>query len=437
MRHTEHKKEELIAHIRHTLQRHEEPYMPGAWERFNEKPATKNRPLLWIMRLSGAAAVLVIGFALFWYTSEEQVPSVQTAKSKLSIPPAGADEAPTGTSMGVTTLTPAATSAHHDSEQGKNNRLFTAYVPVSPAKNSPFHTDASLALNENGSADKAESTGSTNNTAHNSSGNTNAADALIAQNDNTKNITDYLAEESLKNESRPHKLAVNGKPKKWSMAFMLAPSFGNTDELNLGYGLSMNYRLSDRFSIHSGIAYNKMNARKNFQTNIGMSSVVMANTKSLEMITEEVTGIDIPLELRYHVNKNVYANMGVSGFAVLSQNRNNTFVQEVVIKSATSSSGSANLPGGIASGGDAQDSFGPKGQFANTYIMNQRTTEKVAPSALNRTDYLAFYNLSVGYTRKIYKNNTLSVEPFVKLPINGTADDLRMMGKGLRLKVGF
>ncbi|MCY1375009.1 hypothetical protein D9M69_623870 [compost metagenome] len=127
--------------------------------------------------------------------------------------------------------------------------------------------------------------------------------------------------------------------------------------------------------------------------------------------------------------------MGVSGFAVLNQSRNNTFVQEVVVKSTSSSSGAS---GGVSSGGDLQDAFGPKGQFANSYIVNQRTTEKVADAAMNKINYMGFYNLSVGYTRKIYKNHALSIEPFVKLPVNGASrDNLRMEGKGIRVKVGF
>jgi hypothetical protein len=214
---------------------------------------------------------------------------------------------------------------------------------------------------------------------------------------------------------------------------MLAPSIGNTQELNMGYGVSMTYNFSNRLSLSSGVAYSKMNASKNLPTQIGSSSIVLGNTKSLEMINEEVTGLDIPLELKYTINKNMYANLGVSGFAVLNQSRRNTFVETVVVKGNVSSSG-----GTGANGASSSVDNDAKGQFANAYLVNQRTTEVASNSSIEDLNYIGFYNLSFGYTKKVYKNHALAIEPFVKLPIRGvTQDNLRLVGTGVRLKVGF
>ncbi|HTM97763.1 MAG TPA: hypothetical protein VL088_03425, partial [Pedobacter sp.] len=61
-----------------------------------------------------------------------------------------------------------------------------------------------------------------------------------------------------------------------------------------------------------------------------------------------------------------------------------------------------------------------------------------AASAMQDVNYIGFYNLSFGYTKKVYKNHSLSIEPFVKLPIKVVSQDhLKLMGTGLRLKVGF
>jgi len=436
MRHTEPKKEELIAHIRNSLKKHEEPYTPGAWERFNQKPVSK-RPVLWFMRLGGVAAVLALGLMLFWFKGEETTIPAQVAQSKTegtTLPPA-----PVAGKLAPAAI---AAGASGDGALAKAERggalLAQAHLPN--RENKGFVRDDIMGRaidNDQNQGEEAvsEQTAAVDKIAYTQNDVTEKAsrseafeqveENALAQNNN--GTTKELAHES--------RFTVNGKSGKWSLALMLAPSFSNSNELNLGYGLSMSYRLSERLSLNSGLSYSKMNASKNFQTNIGMSPVLLNNAKSLEMTSEEITGIDIPLELRYHFNRHIYANMGLSGFVVLSQNRANTFVQEVVVKSASSNTGG--YGGGISSGGEGQDPFGPKGQFADSYITNQRTTEQVASSALNRSDYMGFYNLSIGYSRRIYKNNTLAIEPFVKLPIRGAADDLRMVGKGIRLKVGF
>ena len=114
-------------------------------------------------------------------------------------------------------------------------------------------------------------------------------------------------------------------------------------------------------------------------------------------------------------------------------------MEEVVIKSpsnATSSSGGvAGSNGGLSSNSSLEDQ---KGQFANAYIVNQRTTERASATAIETVNYIGFYNFSFGYTKKIYKNHALSIEPFVKLPIRVvTQDNLRLIGTGVRLRVGF
>ncbi|MCY1512465.1 hypothetical protein D9M68_469260 [compost metagenome] len=426
MRHTEHKSpkdEELIAHIRHTLKNHEEPYPAGAWESFNAQQQSRKRPFVWIVRLSGAAAVLAVAIALFWFKGNAPVQDDLLTKAQPAQKEILSGET-AGSEHDYSATTPS-TLAQHSSAGTK--RMLLAYTPQQPV---PTRAVQDL----DGVQTQNTTDGSHIASVQQTADVVNPAEEVAAVKDPKPDTERFLANESQAGE-KPKKLNINPRQKKWDMALMLAPSFGNTNDLNMGYGISMSYHFSDRLSLSSGVTYNKMNARKNLPTTIGLSPVILGNNKSLEMISEEVSGIDVPLELRYHVNKNIYANVGVSGFAVLNQSRNNTFVQEVVVKSTSSSSGAS---GGVSSGGDLQDAFGPKGQFANSYIVNQRTTEKVADAAMNKINYMGFYNLSVGYTRKIYKNHALSIEPFVKLPVNGASrDNLRMEGKGIRVKVGF
>lgn len=408
---------ELIAHIKQSLKAHEEGYQKGAWERFNEKQQQKKRPIFWMVRLSGAAALLAVCFSLLWLLTRSpeagQVVKVKAPKDQnFSIEPQDfkSDELP------AEQLAMVETKPNVDSE------VVTSFA----VKQNDRFVDA---VNEKPSQDMGSAVVSSQ---------VDPAQVIAQVEEQSKpNILDFLAAETAKADVKQDKLAVNKKQKKWDMGLMLAPSFGNTRELNMGYGFSMSYNFSDRLSLSSGVSYNKMSAGKNLPTQVGRSPILLGNTKSLEMINEEVTGVDIPLELKYHLNKNVYANLGVSGFAVLNQSRRNTFVEEVVVKrTANTTSGIGSISG--STGATTSSLEDQKGQFANSYIVNQRTTEEAAASAIEDVNYIGFYNLSFGYTKRIYKNHALSIEPFIKLPIRMvTQDNLRMVGTGVRLKVGF
>ena len=422
---TEHKRKndgELIAHIKQSLKTHEELYQIGAWEKFNAQQQPKKRPIFWLSRISGAAAILAICFSLIWFTTNnpqnEQVVKVDTPKN---------DEIK---SFDLQTL--ATENTKGKTLKGRITSTDSQDEVIFVKETTPLNTQTTVNLDN-------VSISATITPAVTSEKVINQQIIANVEEKSKPNILDFLVEETQKNDVKQSKLAVHKRQKKWDMGIMLAPSFGNTRELNMGYGLSMSYNFSNRLSLTSGIAYNKMNASKNLPTNIGRSSIILGNTRSLEMINEEVTGIDIPLELKYHINKNVYANLGISGFAVLNQNRNNTFVEEVVIKSplnAPSTSGAAiGANGGSNSNGLLE---GQKGQFANAYIVNQRTTERASTAAIETLNYIGFYNFSFGYTKKVYKNHALSIEPFVKLPIGVvTQDNLRLIGTGVRLRVGF
>jgi len=430
MQPTEHKQkkdEELIAHIKHSLKTHEELYQLGAWEKFNEMQQTKKRPIFWLARVSGVAAILAICFTLIWYTTNNPQKEQLTQEK-------GIKESSSPENLPVTEPELSLLANEQLAMKDTKHRALEHERVAVPKQTEVVFAKQETKPNAQVAVEVDPLAGSKDQIMVSPQVKDQQVIAQVVEKDKP-DILDFLANETQKGEGKLDKLAVNSKQKKWDFGLMLAPSFGDTKELNMGYGLSMTYNFSDRLSLSSGIAYNKMNTSKNLPTTIGLSSVVLGNTRSLEMISEEVTGIDIPLELKYHINKNVYANLGVSGLAVLNQSRKNTFVETVVIKkpsNTTSSIGGAN--GSLSSANGLEDQ---KGQFANAYLVNQRTTEN-ASAAIEDVNYIGFYNFSFGYTKKVYKNHALSIEPFVKLPIKMvTQDNLRLVGTGVRLKVGF
>ena len=199
---------------------------------------------------------------------------------------------------------------------------------------------------------------------------------------------------------------------------MVAPSIGNNNKLNLGYGLSMGYALSKKVSVVSGISYNDMNASNQVSTPPANAAAFFSGeTKNLQSVEANVSGIDIPLGIKYNLSKKIYANVGVSAFAVLNERKNNTYLQETSMQTVSKDPGTA-------------------GEM-RIVVLNQRVTEKAADPSVG-DKYIGFYNLSFGVRQPLSKKNTLSLEPFVKLPMKETsADNLRLIGTGIKLKLDF
>jgi len=433
-------KEELIAHIRESLKTHQEPYKLGAWEKFNEKQESKRTPIFWISRLGGVAAVLALCISLLLFNNND----AQKLEDKVvKTNPSNVTQGETATN-GVDKETT-------DKEIALESEIVgdKAVVVASSFKNSAKRFNEEAIINSNSIDINGQSITNNTQVATNVAPNKQVTPnetidkpieqqiAAVAEPKTKTSIEEFLANETRNGEKNPEKFAKSTKSK-WALSLMVAPSFGNSKDLNMGYGVSMGYNFSDKLSLITGISYNQMTASKDFPTTVGMSSILLGNNRSLAEISQKVSGLDIPLELKYSFNKSIYANVGVSAFAVLGQSRNNTFIQEVVIKGTANNTTSSTGGAAGASGPSTNDASASKGQFANSYIVNQKTVEKAALEDQNSVNYLGFYNFSVGFKRKVLKNHFLAIEPFVKLPIRQvTQDNLNLLGTGVRLKVDF
>lgn len=410
--------EELIAHIRKNLKAHEEPYNLGAWENFNAKQHAKKTPIFWITRLGGVAAVIAICFTLFLLTkTDPKMVGDDLVKVKLD-----QTELEENTAMPENETEVIAETASKQTELNSGNLTSKPINIVAVNEVVKENTQPTEKL-----ADVVENKGVVEKLA-------DQVVAAISDEKTSLNTKEFLAQESQKRESAPERMLNKRAKSKWVLGLMIAPSLGNTEELNMGYGLSMGYNFSDKLSLITGVSYNEMSAIKDFNSNVGASSILYGNNKSLTAISQKVTGVDIPLELKYSFNKNVYASLGVSAFAVIGQSRNNIFIQGVVV-SGTGSKGSSSSNQAAEAPSDASSA---KGQFANTYIQNKKIVESANLGEQNDVNYLGFYNFSVGYKKLVLKRHFVAFEPFVKLPIKEvTQDNLRLVGAGLRLKVDF
>lgn len=443
MKPTEHKtplEKELIAHIRESLVEHEESYQLGAWEKFNA-PEKKRRPFF-IPFLQGAAAILIIGLIAFLIVNKKPNSLDKVASNIKTEQPKAAQNAQENAIKAEQKPLVGSKSAntYRDKleEPAVNNRILenpSANHALTIAQNQPVLITQ-------------ETVAATNLPTQNQPAVTNKVDVIEPQKLHDKkieniiskpsqesvavtkveeqktDIIEFLANETKISTSKKAKEKTDKNKERFTLGLVVAPSFGNVKRLNMGYGVSVDYKLSDKFALNSGLAYNQMAASKgvtnNAQADMASASAIAksSSTKSLESVEERVTGIDIPLEIKYNVSKSLYANFGVSAFAVINQKRNNTFLEERIVQ---------------------QQSAGLSSAYAfNSVLVTQRVTENQAVTEAQDYSYLGFYNLSFGYRKKIAKNNSFAVEPFLKLPMREVkTENLRLIGTGVKLKFDF
>lgn len=408
--------DEVIAHIKDSLATYEEAYAPGAWEHFSKKESNRPGLIIWIGRLSSAAAVVLIGMALFWFTKSAPVKvpvnvsrenPQDVAGLKPSVAPEGKEVSPSFSPSDLTIEQsvkkdlPITGEPEETVKNPENGLVAMVQVPeeVKPVP-SPLNTTTIVAS-------------------------TGIAQEVKAQEDPKKSsFEEFLRDEANKIDPSEKTAKVAGKENnKWAVGVVLSPSFGNAGKLNMGYGVSMGYALSDKISLNSGISYNEMAATRSVGNPLEMASpggnsAIAGESKSLESIEKKVVGFDIPIDIKYNLSKSIYANIGVSAFAVIDQQRSNNYIQERLVERSSAS-------------------FAGSNDF-KTLIVSEKVTENAPESEKESNNYIGFYNFSFGYKQKVAKDKSISIEPFMKVPMREvTKDNLRLMGTGVKLKFDF
>jgi len=426
----------LIAQIREALMQHEEPYREGAWEKFSTPDtARKQRPVLfWIGPLSGIAALLLITAGLYLYSGNRSKPvfskdKTQTAGTRpaIGLPPAVApvqserqNRISPGTSIGAQGMQASGTKPSGIAETH-------AQTLVSEIRPDFARPDQALENDPQAAGLAVAAKPSPTVVVAGTPKNTIAQPAPVKEEERKPGIEEFLQRESLAAVDRSVKDQKANRPKtedKWEVGVMVAPSISNNNKLNMGYGFNMDYALSGKISLSSGISYNQLAASGVASSGIEgadypASAGFARESRTLESVETKVAGIDIPLELKYRFSKSFYANVGVSAFAVISQNQKNSYVEEKLVQS------------GASLNGDNKDGF-------STIVTTLRTTESAPPSELSNDKYIGFYNFSLGYRQKIAGSRSISVEPFMKVPMKEvTKENLKLIGTGLRLKFDF
>ncbi|TDO22423.1 hypothetical protein [Pedobacter duraquae] len=199
---------------------------------------------------------------------------------------------------------------------------------------------------------------------------------------------------------------------KWDFGVEVLPTV-TSSALNVGAGLLTAYKLSDHFSLGTGVAYTGLGSSVAHQP--GISAL---DSKQLQSVSSTYRAIDIPINLVYNLNKKVYTSVGVSYINVVEERATNTFVSEQ--RSSYYSSSPS---------GSSQTSIG---------FETQKTQESAQTQTLKGMGSLGFFNFSVGRKQEVFNKYHISIEPFIKVPVGKLSQqDLKLTNGGMKFKIEF
>lgn len=411
-------KKELIDEIAALFKEHEEPYEAGAWEDFSKR-SRKKGPIgvIWI---GVAAALLVICSVLpfVWKKNSVEQATVAVKKEQTQLP-AGSVDDNTNTSMedkqnvGSEKLKSDVLDGHQRAsvnyplsfqDKDHQNEVINERVSketIKPDKQmiAALGTDSSTKPFKMSDVASAE----INNRAH----------ATVEEPAKEKDFKEFLREESSKPVAKTAKAKTDSR---WDFGVEVSPTLLQS-RLNMGAGVTTEYKLSKSFSLSSGVAYVAMAAGKNLTPDFSQASTM--SNKKLTSVNSDIRAIDIPISLTFNVNKQLYTSVGVSYFGVISEKRNNKYLTELEVSSTLQDVATGDIK-----------------SFQS--VLREKNNEVVTETPLNGNSYLGFFNFSVGRKQEIFNRYNIVVEPFLKIPVGKLSNqDLKLSNGGVRLKLTF
>lgn len=215
--------------------------------------------------------------------------------------------------------------------------------------------------------------------------------------------------------------------------------YKTSDRFDVGAGMLLAYRLTDKIGLRTGASYNAYTVgvmkdpletssaevvessslyNKNIVANNGdvQSTMLLPN---INAVLGKVEAIEIPLEVTYSFNKNLYVSTGISYSSIINQERQAQYIDN----------------GGVRS---LQSSTSKIVSAANEVNKNTVKHVKSLEPNVNPKGYAGFVNFSVGKTVNINNKVSLSLEPYLKVPAGQMRkSDLDYTNTGIRIITSF
>lgn len=421
----EHK--ELIQQVAERLRNHTEPYKEGAWERFAAAYGHKRRRRMWPYWSAAAILLATIGLYLTVQQPNEsatQPQFVQQDAMPQSVAPTEIEEHEQEESERPETVVGSAILPAHD--QGKTR---------------PHHEEVEQDLHAG-----TQAVGNEMALVKDSVGDHRVADrtSVLADTASTPDHMPNRLAAAIETEGAGHPDAYTKMPpksdsgmEKWDVGLVVSPSL-TSETVNIGGGLAVAYRISDKFSIGSGISIAQLGVGENPNYRPGYTSrqsdlsaptnpsvdYPVFNGKSEAALgykqevslTSSVVTLDIPLDIRYEVAKGFYTSLGVSYVAILNEQRTGHYIDKINTNTFTN--------------GSSADRLAP-----TEFVYS---SEKISDKPLRGNGYAGFMNFSIGKKLPISTKLFLSVEPYFKLPIGRLSkEEMNFTNGGIRVVTGF
>lgn len=226
---------------------------------------------------------------------------------------------------------------------------------------------------------------------------------------------------------------------KFDLGLFVSP-FATGDKMNIGGGMTLAYNLTKKLSIRTGASYNsyEVGMLKNPTEAASAETIVVYNSPNtskntisaapaqskmilpnINAVTSVVQSLDIPLELKYNVGKSLYATAGVSYSAIIGQERNAHYIDNINSQTFT-------------------DGF-PENEMqqSNTVRAVTKTVKSAEPN-VNTNGFNGFVNFSLGKKVKVNNQFGVSMEPYVKIPVGQyRRADMDYTNGGIRVMTNF
>ncbi len=227
---------------------------------------------------------------------------------------------------------------------------------------------------------------------------------------------------------------------KFDLGVVVAPS-ATDQKMNFGGGLMVAYNVTKQLSVRTGATFHQYEVgalrdpmqaasmevaaapERPIQADMPTFSNALAMRMPLIPHVNSVSGmvrtIDIPIEAKYSFYKGVYAGVGVSYAAVLDQQRFAHYIENVNANPYANG-----LPSDER---EMRDAVQPVVQ-----------TLESANSNVDANGFGGFVNMSLGKEVKIRRGPSLSIEPYLKLPVgNFKRADMNYTNGGVRIITNF
>lgn len=398
--------------IRDVFENFEDPSSEQGWQELRKKyPETRTRPLFFWY--SSAAAVIAVLFWFFFFNNTSNQTRIITEKNYASAPKSSQNLQ--------------SESSITNQQQVNNNSADKVHFRVSHViindniKQQEVEQNSAPTLFAEGSEPKFEEKTQELNVPLNSlsepsmTQNQQKQTSELAQNNNQENNNSPGTLKDLKTENQEEKKV---KTPKNIVIGVYAGSFvsyadGSEGNVNLGAGLSSDFRLNRRLKLSTGISLSKNrlsyneNSPSNDYGSFQVSQGIAAGTfTAINDYQAELLNLDIPINLKYS----------------LSPGKNSAYVQA-----------------GLSSGTYITERYAINSSSFNSMIGTSSNPDKqVINKSLEHFDLLRTLNFSFGFNTRIGKNQSLGIEPFVKYPLgNLGSENLRFGSTGINVKLNL